>query len=80
MIDLSKKRAAGFFPDDRAGAAHFNAPSVGSCSAGSTEAAMDSAGERCRARIHQHLAREDVRAALRAQGIDLWRLRHAWPA
>lgn len=36
-----------------------------------TEAAMDSArGSDARARIHQHLAREDVRAALRAHGID----------
>jgi len=36
-----------------------------------TETAMDSArGSDARARIHQYLAREDVRAALRAQGID----------
>jgi Family of unknown function (DUF6627) len=36
-----------------------------------TESAMDSArGSDARARIHQYLAREDVRAALRAQGIE----------
>ena len=36
-----------------------------------TETAMDSArGSDARARIHQYLVREDVRAALRAQGID----------
>lgn len=36
-----------------------------------TEAAVDSArGSDARARLHQYLARGDVQAALRAQGID----------